>query len=49
MEREIWFKCSKCGTEAYCEYYFAERPDAEVMCPICRKRFKLAEVRIQSR
>ena len=27
MEREIWFKCPKCGTEAYCEVSFGRRPD----------------------
>jgi transcription elongation factor Elf1 len=46
MEREIWFKCNKCGTEAYCESNFARQQDAEVMCPICKQRMKLKEVRI---
>lgn len=47
MQREIWFKCPKCGTEAYCEENFARRPDAKVMCPMCKEIMKLADVRIQ--
>jgi hypothetical protein len=46
LEREIWFKCPDCGTEAYCEGNFALRPDAEVMCPICKRRMKLREAQI---
>ncbi len=47
MEREIWFKCSRCGTEAYCEGNFIYRPDAEVMCPICKERMKLIDVMLR--
>ncbi|MBI2953475.1 MAG: hypothetical protein HYY30_04115 [Chloroflexi bacterium] len=44
--REIWFKCEKCGGEAYCESNFERRPDAEVMCPFCLSRYKLTDVRL---
>lgn len=47
MEREIWFKCPKCGTEAYREGNFDRWPGAEVMCPICKERMKIADVRLR--
>ncbi len=46
MAKEIWFKCSTCGKEAYCDIYFENIPDAEVMCPFCLNRMKLNDVRI---
>ena len=45
MAKEIWFKCTKCGREAYCDIYFENIPDAEVMCPYCLTRMKLKKVR----
>jgi hypothetical protein len=49
MAKEIWFKCSKCGKESYCDTYFDKELDAEVMCPFCLNRMKLAAARIQSK
>ncbi len=46
MAKEIWFKCSKCGKESYCDTYFEKKPDAKVMCPFCRNLMKLKEARI---
>ena len=47
MAKEIWFKCTKCGKEAYCDIYFQKIPNAEVMCPFCLYHMKLDEVKIQ--
>ena len=47
MAKEIWFKCSMCGKEAYCDTYFEKIPDAEVMCPFCLTRMRLNEARIE--
>jgi endogenous inhibitor of DNA gyrase (YacG/DUF329 family) len=46
MAKEIWFKCAKCGKEAYCDVYFEKIPAAEVMRPFCLNRMKLSEARI---
>jgi DNA-directed RNA polymerase subunit RPC12/RpoP len=46
MAKEIWFKCIKCGKEAYCDIYFEKIPEAEVMCPFCLHRMKLKDARI---
>lgn len=45
-EREIWFKCSFCEKESYCEAEFNKVKDAEVICPFCRKTLKLDECRL---
>jgi DNA-directed RNA polymerase subunit RPC12/RpoP len=47
MAKEIWFKCIKCGREAYCDIYFEKIPKAEVMCPFCLERMKLKDARVQ--
>ncbi len=47
MAKEIWFKCSKCQKESYCDIYFDKIRDAEVMCPFCRERLKLKDVKIE--
>lgn len=45
-QREIWFKCSKCGRESYCGSEFDQYADPDVMCPFCGEIMKLAQVRI---
>jgi len=47
MEKEIWFKCPKSGTDVHFEENFGRRPDAEVMCPMYKQRMKLADVGLQ--
>jgi hypothetical protein len=42
----IWFKCDKCGREAYCESWFETIPSAKVMCPFCGREMKLGDARI---
>ncbi len=34
MAKEIWFKCNKCGKEAYCDVYFEKIPEAEVIASV---------------
>ncbi len=47
MAKEIWFKCSKCGKESYCDTYFDRLPDPDVMCPFCLNRMKLKDARLE--
>jgi hypothetical protein len=47
LAKEIWFKCSECGKESYCDITFEKIPHAEVMCPFCLNRMKLEDSRIQ--
>lgn len=47
MAKEIWFKCLKCGKEAYCDIYFDKIRDAKVMCPFCLHNMKLEEARLR--
>jgi DNA-directed RNA polymerase subunit RPC12/RpoP len=48
-EREIWFRCARCGRESYCGQEFAQMDDPDVLCPFCGTVQKLAAARLDLR
>ena len=46
INREIWFRCNKCGRESYCDPKFERNPKQEVMCPYCHTRMPLVQAKI---
>ncbi len=44
--REIWFRCSSCGRESYCDSSFEGDPEAKVLCPFCGLVMRLSEARL---